>query len=645
MPFESLFQPLTVRDLTIPNRVIMSAMGSLMIGRDKKVSAQLIDYLTARAEGGVGLIYTPCCGVHDPSTPEGFLGIGTDEIAESHKALTEAVHKAGGKIGIQLLQGSLCAVPAKVYIPSDMPVSEEVTLPGMTKEDIAEITQAFADAAKRAVDAGYDVIEIHNGHSYLQHLFMNPAINRRTDEYGGSFENRILFPLEVIKAVRAVMPEDMPLSIRMDSRDDGFEQNLTIEDMIAFAKQAGACGVDILSVSRGNALTEAMKINVPPVDVPQGFNVSDAERIHRETGMLTAIAGRINHPEMADTILREGKVDLVVMARAQIADPEFCNKAKAGRTDEINYCIGCNQGCFDPNMIEENRYTDTHITCLRNPAVGREKEYRFVKTETPKNVLIIGGGMGGLEAAYRLTMRGHHATLCEASDHLGGQFILAGETPRKGEFKQAALDNAARAQRVGADIRLNTPVTPEMIEQMKPDAVIIAIGAEPINIKLPGAEKKPVCNSHEVLGRKVKPEGVVGIIGGGMVGLETSELIASYGNKVKVIEMQPQLAADMGILRKWCTLENMQKEGIETFVGTRCVAITDEGILVEKDGEQSVIACDSVVMAIGSRSRSTDALKEKCEALGIEHYVIGDAVKARRALNATAEGAEIAYKI
>ncbi len=645
MKYQNLFQPITIRDLTLPNRVIMSAMGSLMIGRDKKVNQQLTDYLTARAKGGVGLIYTPCSGVHDPSTPEGFLGIGTDEIGDSHKMLTESIHKAGGKCGIQLLQGALCAGPAQLFVPSDMPMGEDMVLPGMTLDQIKEVAEAFGKAAKRAVEAGYDVIEVHNGHSYLQHLFMNPSMNQRTDEYGGVFENRIRFAIEVLQSVRANMPSGMPLSIRICSRDDGFEQNLSIEDMIAFAKLAKKEGVDLLSVSRGNALTDAMKINVPPVDVPQGFNVEDAARIHQETGMVTAIAGRINRPQMADSIIGEGKVDMVVMARAQLADPEFCNKAKAGEDDTINYCIGCNQGCFDPNMIEENRYTDTHITCLRNPAVGREKEYEFVKTTDPKKVLIIGGGMGGMEAAYRLQMLGHQAILCEASDHLGGQFILAGETPRKGEFKQAALDNARRAERVGAEIRLNTTVTPEMIRDMKPDAVIIATGAVPIQISLPGIDQKPVYSSHDVLAHKVTPEGTVGIIGGGMVGLETSELIASYGNKVKVIEMQPELAVDMGILRKWCTLEHMAEEGIETLVGTRCKAITPEGILVEQDGVESVIPCDSVVMAVGSKSRPTTELENACKELNIRYFVIGDAVQARRALNATAEGAAAAYQI
>lgn len=645
MKYEKLFSPIQIRGVTFPNRVIQSAMGTLMVGVDKKVNQRVVDFLTARAKGGVGLVYSQCCGVDDNSTPEGFLCIGTDEQGESHKMLTESIHAVGGKVGIQLLQGAVCAAPAKVYVPSDMPGFDGSIIPGMSNDEVHFIVEAFRKAARRAVDAGYDIIEIHCAHGYLQYLFMNPTTNRRTDEYGGDFENRFRLAFETIAAARSQMPEDMPLSIRIPSVDEGFDSNIPTEEIIEFAKRAKEMGVDLLNVSRGNCLTWSTKLNVPPVDIPQGFNVNDGAHIREATGMITAIAGRINHPQMAEEILESGKADMVVMARAQIADPEFCNKAKAGRDNEITYCIGCDQGCYDPHMNPANYTNDVHITCLRNPAVGREREYEFKKTSSPKRVLIAGGGMGGMEAAYRLKMLGHEPIVCEAGDHLGGQFILAGETPRKGEFKQAAFDCAARLDRLGVDVRLNTPVTEELIDEVKPDYVIVAIGAEPISIKLPGMEKKPVYNSHEVLAHKAKPEGVVGIIGGGMVGLETSELIASYGSKVKVIEMQPELAADMGILRKMCTLTSMAEEGIETFVGTKCVSVNEEGIVADRNGEEIVIACDSIVTAVGARSRSTAVLTEACEKRGIPFKVIGDAVRARRALNATGEGAEAAYCI
>lgn len=654
MKYQTLFSPLTIRGLTLKNRVVVSAMGSLMIGRDRKVSQQLADYLGERARGGVGLIYSPCAGVDDASCPEGMLAICNDEIGESHKLLTDAVHAGGGKCAAQLWQGSAVAFPAKVLEPSDtvLPAylypalnGKDLHVPAMTKAEIKEIVARYGAAAARAVKAGYDMVEVHCAHGYLPHMFLNPSTNRRTDEYGGSFENRARFAMEVFRAVRENIPEEMPLSIRIASQDDGLAQNLSIEDMISFARMAQQEGVDLLNISRGNSLSDSLKINVPPVDVPQGFNVEKAARIRRETGMLTAVAGRINTPELAEEILDDGKVDLVVMARANLADPEFCNKARDGKDDEIVYCIGCCQGCFDPHMVPENLLNDNHITCLRNPALGKEREYAFVKTEHPKTVLIAGGGMGGMEAAYRLHMLGHKVILCEESGVLGGQFILAGESPRKGEFKQATVDCARRLTRIGVEVRLNYKVDAAAIESIKPDYLIIATGAAPISIPLPGMDKKPVYSSHDVLAHKVTPEGTVGIIGGGMVGLETSELVASYGNKVTVIEMQPELAADMGYLRKLCTLSAMAEEGIETLVNTKCQAICDEGIVAERDGEKIVIPCDSVIMAVGSKSKPCDELKNACDKLSIPYFFIGDAVQARRALNATAEGAAVAYKI
>ena len=451
MKYRTLFSPLTVRGLTLKNRVVVSAMGCLMIGRDRKVSQQLADYLGERAKGGVGLIYSPCAAVDTGSCPEGMLAISTDETGESHRLLTEAVHAGGAKCAAQLWQGSAIAFPARVYEPS------ETVLPAA----------------------------------------LYPALN----------------------------------------------------------------GKDLV---------------VPPMT--------------------------------KEEILDEGKVDLVVMARANLADPEFCNKAASGREDEIVYCIGCCQGCFDPHMDPENLLNDTHITCLRNPALGKEKEYAFVKTALPKTVLIAGGGMGGMEAAYRLHMLGHKVVLCEAAGVLGGQFILAGESPRKGEFKKATADCARR-------------------------------------LSLPGAELKPVYNSHDVLAHRAVPEGRVCIIGGGMVGLETAEFAAALGCKVTVVEMQGQLAADMGYLRKLCTLSAMAEEGIETIVNARCKAINGTGVIAERDGEELTIPCDTVVTAVGARSKPCDELKAACERLGIKYYVIGDAVQARRALNATAEGAAVAYEI
>ena len=285
--------------------------------------------------------------------------------------------------------------------------------------------------------------------------------------------------------------------------------------------------MDVLDVSRGNIVTAASKYEVPPLDLPRGFNVDNAARIRKGTGMLTIGVGRINDPQQAEDILEADKVDMVVMGRAQLADPDFCNKCREGRVEEIDRCVGCNQGCLD-GFADLNM---PHITCLRNPAIGRETECAAAMqpTQSPKTILIAGGGIAGLEAARTLKLKGHDPILCEAGDALGGQFVLAGKAPRKEEMEAAIQSMASQVQRMGVDVRLNTPVTPELIEEIKPAAVFNCIGATPLIPKIPGAEGAHVANSHDVLAGKVKPTGKVVIIGGGMVGMEVAELLAEQG--------------------------------------------------------------------------------------------------------------------
>ncbi len=280
-------------------------------------------------------------------------------------------------------------------------------------------------------------------------------------------------------------------------------------------------------------ISPANKYEVPPIDLPKGFNIENASRIRKETGMLTIGVGRINTAELAEQILEEDQVDMVVMGRAQLADPEFCNKAKAGLVEEIDYCVGCDQGCLDC-------FADVdcpQITCLRNPAVGREAECEISKAEKAETVLIAGGGIAGLEAAIVLRQRGHKAIVCEASDQVGGQFLTAGEAPRKGEMKAAVQAMGKKAERLGAEIRLNTPVTKELIAEIKPHTVFNAIGAVPLIPQIPGHDLPCVANSHNVLNGVVQVDGRVVVIGGGMVGMETAEYLAEKGCKVTVLEM------------------------------------------------------------------------------------------------------------
>lgn len=639
--YDKLFTPIKIRNMELKNRIVLPAMGTKFSGKTSYVTDQLIDYHVARVKGGTGLSIVEVCSVHAPSAPRGFLSIAEDKFVPGLKRLTDAIHENGGKAGLQLWQGSICVgmdPTALVLVASDMPVSAEMTIPGISKDMIKEVVNAYGAAAKRAVEAGFDTVELHMAHNYLPHSFLSGGINHRTDEYGGTFENRARFPLEIIKCVRENIPEDMPVFMRIDAHDDYLKDGLTIEEVIDFCKLAKEAGVDVVDVSRGNVISAGNKFEVPPIDLPCGFNIDNAARIRKETGLITVGVGRINTCALAEKILEEDKVDMVVMGRAQLADPDFVTKSKEGRLDEIDYCIGCDQGCLDGFASPDF----PHITCLRNPAVGREKECKLQKAETPLHVLIAGGGIAGLEAAIILKQRGHIPMLYEASDHLGGQFITAGEAPRKAEMKAAVLSMAKRAEKLGVEIHLNTPVTPELINELKPHTVINAIGAEPIIPNIPGVDLPFVLNSHDVLDKKCSATGKVVVIGGGMVGMEVAEYLASNGCEVTDLEMLNEFCADLGMARKSCVTESVYQLGITPVTNITVTKISENKVTGIKDDKEVSYPCDYVVLAVGARSRDGKDLETAALANGCGYFVVGDAGLARRALDATREAFDVA---
>ena len=431
------------------------------------------------------------------------------------------------------------------------------------------------------------------------------------------------------------MPQDMPLFMRIDALDDQLPGGMTLDDTVAFCKLAQAEGVDVLDVSRGNIVTAATVYEVPPIDIPRGFNVDNAAYIREKTGMITVAVGRINTPELAENILEQGKADMVVMGRAQLADPEFLNKALEGRTEDIVYCVGCNQGCYDGFCDLQNR---PFITCLRNPQLGREEEWALTKTETPKTVWIAGGGMGGLEAAKVLHQRGHKPVIFEATDRLGGQFLTAGRAPGKQEMADAAELFGRQVEKLGVEIRMNTPLTPELIREGKPDAVILAVGASPIQLPVESTDAVRVVSANRVLDGLDEIEGETVVIGGGLVGLEVADFIATRGSKVHVIEMAEKAGKDLGSLRAITVMGKMHALGVEILTDTRFETLCDTGVICTNQEGKITIPCRNVVVAVGSRPNDSSALEQACAERDIPCTKIGDAKQARRALDAVAEG-------
>jgi 2,4-dienoyl-CoA reductase-like NADH-dependent reductase (Old Yellow Enzyme family)/thioredoxin reductase len=640
MSYPHLLAPITLRGLELANRVVFPAMATGFVADGGYVTDQLIDYHVARVLGGCGLVVTEACSIHAPSAPRSFLNISTDEFVPGLRRFTDAVRAAGGRSCVQLWQGGLAAWgfdPATLELVSPMGVPA-AGVPGSSGAKIAEVVDAWGEAAERAVRAGFDTVEFHCAHNYSPHSFLSPALNQRDDELGGSFENRARYPLAAIRAIRDAIPDDMPLLMRIDAQDDDLPGGMTVDDVIAFCRLAGEAGVDALDVSRGNIVSSAIKYEVPPIDLPRGFNVANAAAIRQGTQMVTIAVGRINDPDQAEEIIASGKADMVVVGRGQIADPQFVAKAAAGRPEDIVRCVACNQGCFD-------RYVDPacpHISCLRNPMVGREAEGAPAPAALPMRVLVAGGGMAGMEAAYVLAQRGHKPILVESTYHLGGQFEVAGMAPRKGEMRDAALSRARQVEAAGVDLRLGTRVTPSVVDLIAPDVVIDATGARPLHPSIPGGDRPNVTDAVAVLTGRFSVGGSAVVVGGGLVGLEVAEYLAEHDVHVTVLEMAEQVGSDLGQLRRICVMEALAVAGVELVTDATVTQVKAGSVVYEQGGVEHEVPCGAVVLAVGSVPDDHTALAKHCAELGIAYHVVGDAVRARRALDAVAEAHALA---
>lgn len=641
MPYDNLLAPIRLRGLELRNRVVFPAIATGFVAPGGHVTDRLIAFHAARVVGGSGLNVTEAASIHAPSAPGCFLSISTDDVVPGLRRFTDAIHAGGGRTAVQLWQGGPAAWgfdPAHLELisPNGLPTPAG-PVPGSTREKIAEVVAAWGAAAARAVDAGFDAVEVHFAHGCSPHAFLSPALNQRTDEYGGSAANRARYPLAAIAAVRAAMPDDMPLLMRIDAQDDELPGGLTVDDVIAFSLLARDAGVDALDVSRGNVVTSAIRYEVPPIDVPRGFNVAGAAAIREGTGMVTIAVGRINDPDQAEAIIASGEADMVVVGRGQIADPEFVAKAAAGRTRDIVRCVACDQGCYDRIAASFGP-----ITCLRNPLVGREAEGAPAPTLRPLRVLVAGGGVAGMEAALVLAQRGHKPVLVEASDHLGGQFEVAGQAPRKHEMAEAAASRADQVVRAGVHVRLGTRVTPSLVDEIAPEVVIDATGARPIHPSFPGADRENVTGAVAVLTGAHEVHGTAAVLGGGLVGLEVAAYLAERDVPVRVVETLDEVGGGLGDLRRICVLEALAAEGVEQLTGATVTAVRGGSIVVEQDGLTREVPCDTVVLALGSRPDDHTPLARHCARRGIAYHVVGDAVRPRRALDAIAQANALA---
>ncbi|MBM3133451.1 MAG: FAD-binding protein, partial [Chloroflexi bacterium] len=478
-----LFSPIKIGNMEIKNRIVMSPMTTLYADLRERITPQLHEYYVTRAKGGVGMITLEVCTVDRPHNYQfKSLALWDDKFIPSHKELTSALHVHGVKVVPQISHpGPESRAPLLFKIPAVGPsvvtsVMTEETCKELTLEEIAEIVRKYGDAARRAREAGYDGMELHGAHSYmLVGSFLSPLRNKRTDQYGGSLENRLRFPIEVIKSMKAATGGDFPLIMRI-SGDEIVPGGRTLEDTVKMVPILAEAGVDAFHVS-GGVIDKLVTVIQPGPEYPLGLNVPAAAAIKKAVKVPIMVVGRIKYPTQAEEILQKGQADMVVMARALLADPELPNKAKAGKLDDIRHCISC-LNCFDSQVALEG------LNCAVNAQLGFEGEYKLEPAPKPKKVMIIGGGPAGMEAARVAAIRGHQVTLHEKLHRLGGSLIFASTVhPDNEDFLKYEI---AQMNKFPVTVRLNSEVTPAMVSAAKPDVVIVALGPDLVAPKIAG---------------------------------------------------------------------------------------------------------------------------------------------------------------
>ena len=620
--FPTLFSPLKVGNLILKNRIISAPMTFPILTSDGCLTPEAIAFYELRAKGGAAVVtvselivhgatgkYYPVQVLMDASNAKDSLATAARAI-KRHGAIPSMELSHGGKYSLKNAENPIS------YGPSDEFEEETQIAREMPKETINKIIEAYGKAASLCKTAGFEMLLIHAGHGWLLQQFLSPAANKRRDEYGGSLENRARLALEVIDKVRSVVGPGFPLELRMSAEeylDDGY----SFDEAIQFAKLVES-NIDLLQVSTG-AHEGSFDRTHPSAFMERGVNVHYAEEIKKNVSVPVSTIGALNEPEMMEDIIVSGKADAVVMARALLADPYLPKKAFMGRDEEIVRCYRCFT-CMGERMTTGLRI------CSLNPVIGSEYEANFVRpTAKPKNVLIAGGGPGGMQAAITAAERGHNVILCEKRDKLGGALKAVRGIPFKKDLHRFITTKALLMEKAGVDVRMNTEVTPDLVESIKPDVLIISVGAEPIIPPLPGIDSPKVIIANELPDKNDRIGAKVVVLGGGLVGCETAVHLAQQGKDVTVIEMLHELCPDANPRYRPLLLDQLEKL-VTCKTETQGIRITEQGLECrDQDDNEIAFDADTIICAVGQKPL-TNAV-EKLRNCAPEVIEIGDCVK------------------
>lgn len=637
-----VFEPTQIGQMKIKNRFVCPPMVRNYGTEEGFVTQRTIEHYGEIAKGGVGLIIVEGTCIEAPRGRSFHRGLVLDDdrFIPGFAEMARIIHAHGAKVAVQLLH---TGASTQVYASRMQPVGpSEICMPGfipsreLTAAEIRGIVVKFARGAERAKRAGLDGVEIHAAHSYLLAQFLSPAFNKRQDSYGGILENRARFLLEIMEAVRESVGRDFPVWCRINAQEFGLEKGLTIGDAQSIAIMLEKTGADAVHVS-GMGVGIYYGYHSGVMYDPPGNFVHLAEAVKRVVHIPVIAVGKLT-PELGEEILRAGRSDLVAMGRGLLVDPELPRKLAEGKYEDIRPCIQC-RVCSDVTMAEPSG-----VRCQVNPALGREREYELKPTEFKKRVLIIGGGPAGMEAARVAALRGHEVMLYEKDIQLGGQMVLAAQPPYKTPIQDFTNYLVTQINKVGVKVELGKEVTPMVVDDLKPDAVILAAGVTPLRPHIPGINQDHVATVEDVLRENVRVGQNVAIIGGGMVGCEVADYLSEKGKRVTVLEMLPEIPMGKGITMMTRLLNRLVTKGVRILTNAKCREITESGVaFIDEEDQKKTIGADTVVLAAGSQPN-----RELCQTIGrqvAETYLVGDCIRPRRILEAVADGFHVARRL